>query len=122
MRYAPVLLALFLVGCAANGGATITEAPSNWSEFEGQTVTLEGLAGNSKTGSLIRLGQGRYIELENMPRVFGPDEVARSIGVRGSVVPGTGLRQGRYVVKVDKWWLLKTTNLPQKSKSDQKAK
>lgn len=118
MRHKLYLFALLLAGCATGGGNVITEAPSDWSRFENDTITLEGRAGNSKSGPILRLNDGRFIELENMPRPFSPEEVARSIGVQGKVVPGTGIRQTRYVIQIDRWWLLKTSTLPQKSAKD----
>jgi hypothetical protein len=108
-----VLGALIVAGCHSNGGSgALTEAPKNWSDFEGRNVTVEGTAGNSRTGPFIRMGDKSVIHLDLRP--WSIDTVSRPIGVKGKVTRGTGPNEGQFIIAVDSWWLQKSTNVPQK--------
>ncbi len=118
LRVASLSLLIFLSGCSwgSFGGSSnvMTEPPSNWQNYEKKTVTLEGSAGNSPTGPILRFRGGSWIGLEGA-RMWGLDVVGRPVGVTGVIQPGAGARDGEYVMKVESWYLQQSTNLPQKS-------
>jgi hypothetical protein len=97
-------------GCNPSGSATLTESPKNWAEFENKTVTLEGTAGNSRLGPIVRLAGGEKIFVSTRP--WPIDVVSRPVGVKGKLVRGTGAQEDQYVLAADSWWLQKSTNVP----------
>lgn len=107
-----------LSGCAAGttrSGDILTEPPSNWQTYEGKPVTLEGSAGNSPAGPILRFRNGSWIGLQGF-RLWTLDVVARPVGVTGTVVRGSGTRDGEYVVDVKQWYLINRTNVPNEVK------
>ena len=116
LRFIPRAAALLLAtvvagGCQMGGGTTVTEAPKNWADLENKTVTLEGTAGNSRLGPIVRLAGGEKIFVTTRP--WPINVVSRPVGVKGTLVRGTGPQEGQYVLAADSWWLLKSTNVPQ---------
>ncbi len=119
LRAITCLSLLWLGGCGMfGGGATksvLTEPPSNWQTYEGQSVTVEGSAGNSTSGPILRFQGGSWIGLTGF-KVWGMDVVTRPVGVTGTITQGTGARQGEYVIDVKEWYLQNTAQVPAPAK------
>lgn len=116
-----VLALLALAGCAGGGSRSdiLTAPPSNWQLYEGQTVTLEGSAGNSPSGAILRFQDGSWIGLQGF-RLWTLDVVARPVGVTGTVIRGQGARDGEYVIEVKQWYLANVNQVPAEVPQDQK--
>jgi hypothetical protein len=108
-----ILALLTLTGCNGMGGRSdvITAPPSNWQKFEGTTVTLEGSAGNSPSGPILRFNDGSWIGLQGF-RLWAFDVITRPVGITGTVARGTGARDGEYVIDVKEWYLQTVSQVP----------
>jgi hypothetical protein len=118
MKRALFLLSFcLLAGCGDKSWSSkpevIIEPPANWQTFENQVVTLEGSAGNSPIGPILRFTDGSVIGLQGF-RLWGIDAVGRPVGIKGTVVRGSGARADSYVINVTEWYLQKSTNVPKK--------
>jgi hypothetical protein len=113
----PVLAVSAIVGCkgAAGGGkdGVITAPPSNWQSYAKQTVTLEGSAGNSPSGPILRFKDGSFIGVQGL-RMWSLDVVGRPIGVTGTIAQGQGTRSGEWVLEAKEFYLQQKTAVPKK--------
>ena len=91
------LVALVLAGCHSDGSGDIVEAPADWSQYAGDTVTVRGTAGNTPTGPIVRLPYGGYIPM-NTQDPWSIQFVARPVAVTGKVVSGAGTRTEKYAL------------------------
>jgi hypothetical protein len=114
------MLCLILTGCESGKGwfgsgksDVLIAPPSNWQTLEGQTITAEGSAGNSPSGPILRFRDGSWIGITGIPK-WGFDAVTKPIGVIGVVAPGTGSRDGEYVIVMKQWYLQGQSAIPPK--------
>ena len=61
---------------------------------------MQGNAGNSPLGAIVRFDDGSYLPLRTRNR-WGIDAVGRPVIVKGRIVPGEGVRAEKYVIDVD---------------------
>lgn len=111
------VLPLLAVGCASHSGA-ITEAPADWSSLEGDTITVQGTAGNSPRGPIVRLIDGGYVALKQRePWGFadGYALASRSVEVAGKLVSGAGIRDERFVLDVTRVRLMAADEIKRKT-------
>ena len=109
-----ILGALALAGCQGDGvseSGAMREAPGNWASYENKRVKLEGSAANSAAGPFIRLNDGARLQVVGL-RVWPIDYTARPVGVEGTIVKGTDAFADRYVLKVEKYYRVKTDQQP----------
>ena len=93
LRVGPLVVVACVAGCQAFGIHWRDPSPMNWPEdwsvLLGQTVTLEGRAGNAKLGALLE-SDGRILwidGLNNWPEGFYPgDGQGKRLRVTGTVI------------------------------------
>ncbi len=125
LRAVPLSCLIFVAGCNWFGGSSssdvLTQPPSNWQTLQSQKVTLEGSAGNSPTGPILRFQGGSWIGLEGAKQ-WGLDAVGRPVGVTGVIQPGVGARNGEYVMKVESWYIQNKPDVPREVESTETPK
>jgi hypothetical protein len=96
------LLPMLVAGCGVGGGDKITASPGDWTQYNGQTVTVRGSAGNSNRGPIVRFEDGGYIPLLSR-EPWGFDDrgrmlAGRPVEVTGKIVSGVGYRAEKFVL------------------------
>ena len=98
-----VVLPLIAAGCTDGGSQALTRAPADWGQYANKTVTVQGTAGNSPRGPIVRLFEGGYIALKQREPwgfVNGYGIASRNVEVTGTLISGRGIRDEKYVLDV----------------------